>query len=99
MPAWLTRLALLFLGVVATACAGGAVIGAASAHTEVTELLVTCLSCGQKWVFTPSATLGAGLLSLARLRKPADTCPTCGSRVVAFGHIEEDARRPHGRSA
>ena len=30
----------------------------------------------------------AGLLSLVKLRKTADTCPRCGSRVVAFGHAE-----------
>lgn len=99
MPAWLSRLALVFLSLLATACAGGALFGAASGDTEVTELLVTCLSCGEKWFFTPSANMGAGVLSLARFRKPADTCPKCGSRLVAFGHAEEDARQHHGRSA
>ena len=99
MPGWLTRLALALMTLVATVWAGGVVLGAASAETEVTELIVICLSCGQKWLFTPSATLGASLLSLVGLRRPADKCPRCGSRVVAFGHVEEDAREHQGRSA
>jgi DNA-directed RNA polymerase subunit RPC12/RpoP len=99
MPAWLSRLALVVFSLLATACAGGALFGAASAETEVSELLVTCLSCGHKWLFAPSATVAGGLLSLVKLRKTADTCPRCGSRVVAFGHAEEDARQHHGRSA
>jgi DNA-directed RNA polymerase subunit RPC12/RpoP len=99
MPAWLSRLVLVVFSLLATACAGGALFGAASAETEVSELLVTCLSCGHKWSFAPSATVAAGLLSLVKIRKTADTCPHCGSRVVAFGHAEEDKRQHHGRSA
>jgi DNA-directed RNA polymerase subunit RPC12/RpoP len=99
MPGWLARLGLVLIGVLATACAGGGALGAAYAETEVTELIVTCLSCGHKWLFIPSATLGAGLLSLIRTRRPADKCPKCGSRAVAFGHVEENAGRNQGRTA
>jgi ribosomal protein S27E len=86
MLGWLSRLALILVTVFAGACASGAVLGAASAETQVTDLLVTCLSCGEHWLFTPSATLGAGLLSLFRRRRLVDKCPKCGSREVAFGH-------------
>ena len=86
MLAVLSRLALILITVCAGACASGVVLGAASAETQVTELIVTCLSCGEHWLFAPSATLGAGLLSLLRRRKLADKCPKCGSREVAFGH-------------
>ena len=86
MPAWLPRLALILVTVSAGACASGVVLGAASAETQVTELLVTCLSCGEHWLFAPSATIGAGLLSLLRRRKLVDKCPKCGSREVTFGH-------------
>jgi hypothetical protein len=96
---WLTRLVLALATVTASAWAGGVLVGAASAETEVASLIVTCLSCGEKWLFAPSATLAAGLVSLARFRRPADKCPKCGSRVVAFGHPEEDARQHHGRTA
>jgi ribosomal protein S27E len=96
MFGWLSRLALILVTVIAGAWASGVVLGAASAETRVTELLVTCLSCGEHWLFTPSATLGAGLLSLLRRRKLVDTCPKCGSREVAFGHapeLEDDSQR------
>ena len=99
MPGWLARLALVLVGVLATACAGGGALWGAYAETEVTELIVTCLSCGHKWLFVPSATFGAGLLSAIRLRRPADTCPKCGSRAVTFGHREEQSRGCHGRTA
>ena len=68
---------------------GRRVLGAASAETQVTELVATCLSCGEQWLFVPSATLGAGFLSFFRRRKPVDKCPKCGSRAVAFGHPEQ----------
>ena len=99
MPGWMSRLALVFLSLLATACAGGAVLGAASAETYVRDLLVTCLSCGEQWLFAPTATLGAGFLSLIRRRKSADKCPKCGSRAVAFSHRDEDAGEHHGRTA
>ena len=86
MLGWLSRLALILVTVSAGACASGVVLGAATAQTQVTELLVTCLSCGEHWLFAPSATLGAGLLSLLRRRKLVDKCPKCGSREVTFGH-------------
>ena len=86
MLGWLSRLVLALVTVIAAGCASGVVLGAASAETQVTELLVTCLSCSEHWLFTPSATLGAGLLSLLRRRRLVDKCPKCGSRKVAFGH-------------
>ena len=88
MAAWLSRLALILVTVFAGACASGVVLGAATAETQVTELIVTCLSCGEHWLFAPSATLGAGLLSLLRRRKLVDKCPKCGSREVTFGHAQ-----------
>lgn len=99
MPGWLSRLALVVLSFLATAWAGSTLLGAASAQTHVTELLVTCLSCGEQWTYAPSATVGAGLLSLFRRRKLADRCPKCGSRAVAFGHADEAASKRQGRTA
>ena len=96
MLGWLSRLVLVLVTVIAGGCASGVVLGAASAETQVTELLVTCLSCGEHWLFTPSATLGAGLLSLLRRRRLVDKCPKCGSREVAFGHtprLEGESQR------
>ena len=90
MPGWISRLALVFISLLATACAGGAVLGAASAEAHVRDLVVTCLSCGEQWLFAPTATLGAGFLSLIRRRKAVDKCPKCGSRAVTFGHVEEN---------
>ena len=98
MPGWLSRLAMVVLALLATAIAGGTMLGAASADTRVTELLVTCLSCGERWLFAPSASVGAGLMSLFRRRKLIDTCPKCGSRAVAFAHADE-AGESHGRTA
>ena len=86
MLGWLLRLVLALVTLIAGGFASGVVLGAASAETQVTELLVTCLSCNEHWLFTPSATLGAGLLSLLRRRRLVDKCPKCGSREVAFGH-------------
>jgi len=99
MPGWLTRLALVFISLLATACAGGAMLGAASAEAHIRDLVVTCLSCGEQWLFAPTATLSAGFLSLMRRRRLADKCPKCGSRAVAFSHGEADARQDHGRTA
>jgi hypothetical protein len=99
MPGWLTRLALVFITLLATGCAGGAMLGAAAAETHVRDLVVTCLSCGEQWLFAPTASLGAGFLSLIRRRKSADRCPKCGSRAVSFGHGDEDASEHHGRTA
>ena len=99
MPGWVTRLALVVLSVVATACAGGTIVGAAAAETHVTELLVTCLSCGEQWLYAPSATIGAGLLSLFTRRRLADRCPKCKSRAVVYGHAHEHAKSHQGRTA
>jgi Zn finger protein HypA/HybF involved in hydrogenase expression len=97
MPRWLSRLVLAVITLCATLCASGVVLAAASADSRVTELLVTCLSCGEQWLFTPTATLGAGLLSLFRRRKSVDKCPKCGSRAVKFGHVDETRRTRQGR--
>jgi Zn finger protein HypA/HybF involved in hydrogenase expression len=88
MARLLARLAVVALTLAAAALAGGSVLGAASAETRVTELLVTCLSCGERWLFVPSASVAAGFLSVFRRRKLVDTCPKCGSRAVAFAHAE-----------
>ena len=85
MRPWLTRLALVVFGLLAAALAGRTVFGAAAADTHVTELIVTCLSCGEQWVFAPTTTVGAGFLSLFK-RRPPDSCPKCGSRTVTFAH-------------
>lgn len=98
MSGWFSRLVVITLTLLASAFAGGIVLGAASAATHVTDLLVTCLSCGERWPYAPPASVGAGLLSLLRRRKPADTCPKCGSRAVAFGH-RKDATGDYGRTA
>ena len=92
MARLLTRLALVFISLLATACAGGAVLGAASAEAHVRDLIVTCLSCGEQWLFAPTATLGAGFLSLVRRRKAVDKCPKCGSRAVKFGHGDDNPK-------
>lgn len=90
MPAWFSRLALVLFSVLVACCAGGLMLGAASAETCVTDLVATCLSCGEHWLYKPSATLGAGFLALCkRTRRPLDTCPKCGSQVVIFGHGDE----------
>ena len=98
MPAWLARLALALFTLIATVFAGGVMLGAASADTRVSDLLATCLSCGEEWLFMPSATMGAGFLSMFRRRK-VDRCPKCGSRAVSFGHAGDAGKRPQGRNA
>lgn len=97
MAGWLSRLAAVIFTVLAATFAGGAVLGAASAETHVTELVATCLSCGERWTFVPSASVGAGLLSLFKRRKPSDKCPKCGFRAVVFGHC--DNKEDQGRTA
>lgn len=93
MARWLVRVALVLLSVVG---AGGVILGAATAETTARELLVTCLACGEQWLFMPSATLGAGLLSLlSRHPRLADRCPKCGSRAVVFGHPRSTGQPPH----
>ena len=99
MTGWLAGLAVAVLALVAAAFAGGTMLGAASAETRVTELLVTCLSCGERWPFLPSASVGAGLISLFRRRKLVDRCPKCGSRAVAFAHTDGAGERNHRRTA
>lgn len=98
MRLWLTRLALVLFGLLAAALAGRTVLGAASADTHVTELIVTCLSCGEQWIFAPTTTVGAGFLSLFKRRKLADTCPKCGSRAVTFAHAGRTAQ-DHDKTA
>jgi hypothetical protein len=83
---WFVRIALMLIAVLGT---GGVALGAASAETAATDLLVTCLSCGEHWLFAPSATFHAGLMALlTRRHRPNDTCPKCGSRAVSFSHVE-----------
>jgi DNA-directed RNA polymerase subunit M/transcription elongation factor TFIIS len=59
------------------------------------QLVATCLSCGERWLFAPSPTVGTGVLwLLLRRRKQPDKCPKCGSRAVSFthpGHANETA--------
>lgn len=86
MRPWLTRLALVLFGLLGAALAGRTMFGAASADTHVTELIVTCLSCGEQWAFAPPPTVAAGFLSLFKRRTVSDTCPRCGSRAVTFAH-------------
>lgn len=97
MAAWISRLAVAVFSMLAVGLAGGVVLGASSAETQALQLVATCLSCGEQWFFTPSATVGTGVLSLLlRRRKQPDTCPKCGSRAVAFAHpghaTESDSR-------
>lgn len=97
MAGWLSRLAGVIFTLLAATVAGGAVLGAAAAETHVTELIATCLSCGERWTFVPSASVGAAFLSFFRRRRPSDKCPKCGARVATFGHSE--AKQSHGRTA
>ena len=100
MPVWLSRFAFALFSVLVASCVGGVAVGAAAAETRVTELMATCLSCGEQWLYAPTATFGAGLLSLFnRKRKPLDQCPKCGSRTVAFGHGDKRPDEGHGPSA
>jgi predicted nucleic-acid-binding Zn-ribbon protein len=87
VAAWLSRLAVAVFSMLAVGFAGGVVLGASSAETQAMQLVATCLSCGEQWFFTPSATIGTGMLSfLLRRGKKPDKCPKCGSRAVAFAH-------------
>ena len=87
MPVWLSRLAFVLFSVFVASCAGGVVVGAAAAETRVTELVATCLSCGEQWLYSPTGTLAAGFAALFnRKRRPVDRCPKCACRVVTFGH-------------
>ena len=84
MARWFLRLALVLISIVG---AGGRLGGCGPQRDAARELLVTCLTCGEQWMFAPSATLAAGFLSLIRRqRPPADKCPKCGSRAAIFGH-------------
>ena len=92
MPQLLSKLAVALIALVAMGWTGGVMLGATSSETQVRDLVVTCLSCGEQWPFAPSATLGAGFLSLIKRRKPVDKCPRCGSRAATFGHPSHDAQ-------
>ena len=86
MARWFVRIALLLI---AAAGSGGVAFGAASAETTATDLLVTCLSCGEQWLFAPSAAFPASLFALLTGRhQPSDTCPKCQSRAVSFSHTD-----------
>ena len=84
MARWFVRIALLLIAAAGT---GGLAFGAASAETTATDLLVTCLSCGEQWLFAPAAFPASLLALLTRRHRPTDTCPKCGSRAVSFSHI------------
>jgi ribosomal protein S27E len=93
----MVRLALLISIVVcllAPSCGVASSARAAAAVqpvTTVTELVVTCLACGEQWIYYPASGLAAGLVSLfTRRRKQLDHCPKCHSRTVIFRQNDQD---------
>jgi hypothetical protein len=86
----MSRLALLvalLVFLLAPSCSAGAGANAASVHpmTTMTEVVVTCLSCGEQWFYVPASSFAAGFMSLlTRRRRIIDRCPKCHSRVVRF---------------
>ena len=86
MARWVIGTAIVIFSLFAGTWTGGLIVGAAAAETHVVELLATCLSCGEHWLYTPSATFGAGLLTLIGWRQRSDRCPKCRSRAVTVTH-------------
>ena len=85
MVRWVAGTALVLFSLLGT-WTGSMIIGGAAAETRVIELLATCLSCGEQWAYAPSATLGAGFLTLLGWRQRSDRCPKCRSRAVTVSH-------------
>jgi hypothetical protein len=84
----MVKLALLICVVVcllAPSCGASAVTAAVQPASTVTELIATCLACGEQWLYVPASGFAAGFLSLfTRRRKNLDRCPKCHSRTVIF---------------
>jgi DNA-directed RNA polymerase subunit M/transcription elongation factor TFIIS len=56
----------------------------------VTEIVVTCLACGEQWIYLPASGFAAGIVSLfTRRRKTLDRCPKCHSRTVIFRQSDQ----------
>lgn len=61
---------------------------------EGVDVLVTCLICGEEWLYVPAASLLAGCASLLTGRKkPVDRCPKCASHTGIFTRRDVNARR------
>ena len=86
MARWVIGTALVVVSLFAGTWTGGLILGAAAAETQVIELLARCLSCGEQWMYAPSATLSAGFLTLIGWRQRSDRCPKCRSRAVTVTH-------------
>jgi hypothetical protein len=75
MTRWFRLCSILFACLLTSGCAA----------REGAELLVTCLVCGEEWLYVPAATLLTGCMSLFTGRgKPVDHCPKCSSDAVVF---------------
>jgi hypothetical protein len=92
----MVRLALLISIVVcllAPSCSAAATARAAAAIqpvNTVTEIVVTCLACGEQWIYLPASGFAAGFVSLfSRRRKQFDHCPKCHSRTVIFRQSDQ----------
>jgi hypothetical protein len=91
----MVRLALLISVVVCLLAPSCSMASSATAagiqptHT-VSELVVTCLACGEQWLYFPASTFAAGIASLfTRRRKRLDHCPKCHSRTVIFRQSDQ----------
>ena len=93
----MSRLALLvalLVFLLAPSCSVGAGTNAARVHpvATMTELVATCLSCGEQWFYVPASSFAAGFMSLfKRRRRIIDRCPKCHSRVVRFSQSSRNA--------
>lgn len=82
------KLALLLLSLAGAIGVGGIGLGLASATTltSASELMVSCLACGEQWAYIPAITLAQACGTLLRRRRLKDECPKCRSHEVVFGH-------------